>query len=125
VSGLCIWNFAYNFWFIVMCIGAILPNGEINWNCPCLGGMTSGPCGYEFREAFSCFHYSKSEPKGSDCESEFTKWQECMVEHMDYYGPASRGDDDEELDNVDIASFDDSNSAAAANTKPTSSKHAS
>ncbi|RWS20670.1 hypothetical protein B4U80_03656, partial [Leptotrombidium deliense] len=24
--------------------GLILPNGEINWNCPCLGGMASGPC---------------------------------------------------------------------------------
>lgn len=37
--------------------GLILPNGEINWNCPCLGGMATGPCGVEFREAFSCFHY--------------------------------------------------------------------
>lgn len=37
--------------------GLILPNGEINWNCPCLGGMATGPCGVEFRESFSCFHY--------------------------------------------------------------------
>ena len=37
--------------------GAILPNGEINWDCPCLGGMPHGPCGQEFRDAFSCFHY--------------------------------------------------------------------
>lgn len=37
--------------------GLILPNGDINWNCPCLGGMATGPCGIEFREAFSCFHY--------------------------------------------------------------------
>lgn len=37
--------------------GLILPNGEINWNCPCLGGMATGPCGVSFREAFSCFHY--------------------------------------------------------------------
>lgn len=37
--------------------GLILPNGDINWNCPCLGGMATGPCGVEFREAFSCFHY--------------------------------------------------------------------
>uniref|UniRef100_A0A8C6U1M7 Coiled-coil-helix-coiled-coil-helix domain containing 4b n=1 Tax=Neogobius melanostomus TaxID=47308 RepID=A0A8C6U1M7_9GOBI len=41
--------------------GLILPSGEINWNCPCLGGMASGPCGSEFKEAFSCFHYSKEE----------------------------------------------------------------
>lgn len=37
--------------------GLMLPNGEINWDCPCLGGMATGPCGVEFREAFSCFHY--------------------------------------------------------------------
>jgi mitochondrial intermembrane space import and assembly protein 40 len=37
--------------------GLLLPSGEINWNCPCLGGMATGPCGVEFREAFSCFHY--------------------------------------------------------------------
>ena len=35
----------------------ILPNGEINWDCPCLGGMPHGPCGQEFKDAFSCFHY--------------------------------------------------------------------
>lgn len=45
--------------------GLILPNGEINWNCPCLGGMATGPCGVEFRNAFSCFHYSEAEPKGN------------------------------------------------------------
>ena len=37
--------------------GIVLPNGEINWDCPCLGGMPHGPCGQEFRDAFSCFHY--------------------------------------------------------------------
>ena len=37
--------------------GVILPNGEINWDCPCLGGMPNGPCGEEFKDAFSCFHY--------------------------------------------------------------------
>ena len=39
--------------------GLILSNGDINWNCPCLGGMAIGPCGIEFRDAFSCFHYSE------------------------------------------------------------------
>ena len=37
--------------------GIVLPNGEINWDCPCLGGMATGPCGQEFKDAFSCFHY--------------------------------------------------------------------
>lgn len=45
--------------------------GEINWDCPCLGGMAHGPCGEQFREAFSCFVYSKEEPKGVDCIERF------------------------------------------------------
>jgi hypothetical protein len=45
--------------------------GEINWDCPCLGGMAHGPCGDEFREAFSCFVYSKEEPKGMECIDKF------------------------------------------------------
>jgi len=45
--------------------------GEINWDCPCLGGMAHGPCGPEFREAFSCFVFSKDEPKGIDCIDKF------------------------------------------------------
>ena len=29
--------------------------GEINWDCPCLGGMgTTGPCAPEFRDGASC-----------------------------------------------------------------------
>lgn len=45
--------------------------GEINWDCPCLGGMAHGPCGEEFREAFSCFVFSKEDPKGVDCIERF------------------------------------------------------
>uniref|UniRef100_A0A8C9K7L8 Mitochondrial intermembrane space import and assembly protein 40 n=1 Tax=Panthera tigris altaica TaxID=74533 RepID=A0A8C9K7L8_PANTA len=51
--------------------GLILPNGDINWNCPCLGGMASGPCGEQFKSAFSCFHYSTEDVKGSDCVDQF------------------------------------------------------
>lgn len=45
--------------------------GEINWDCPCLGGMAHGPCGEEFKAAFSCFVFSKEEPKGIDCVDKF------------------------------------------------------
>uniref|UniRef100_A0A8C5KS99 Mitochondrial intermembrane space import and assembly protein 40 n=1 Tax=Jaculus jaculus TaxID=51337 RepID=A0A8C5KS99_JACJA len=58
--------------------GLILPNGDINWNCPCLGGMASGPCGEQFKSAFSCFHYSTEDIKGSDCVDQFRAMQECM-----------------------------------------------
>lgn len=59
--------------------GAFNPEtGEINWDCPCLGGMAHGPCGEEFKAAFSCFVYSKEEPKGMDCIDRF-KWVELGI----------------------------------------------
>ena len=75
--------------------GLILPNGDINWNCPCLGGMASGPCGMQFRDAFSCFHYSKAEPKGSDCYESFRKMQDCMQNYPELY-PAKEDEGEEE-----------------------------
>lgn len=52
--------------------GAFNPEtGEINWDCPCLGGMAHGPCGENFRAAFSCFVFSTEEPKGMDCIEKF------------------------------------------------------
>uniref|UniRef100_A0A4W5QNQ7 Coiled-coil-helix-coiled-coil-helix domain containing 4a n=1 Tax=Hucho hucho TaxID=62062 RepID=A0A4W5QNQ7_9TELE len=65
--------------------GLILPSGEINWNCPCLGGMASGPCGTQFKEAFSCFHYSNEEVKGSECIDNFRAMQECMQKYPELY----------------------------------------
>ncbi|KAM6947439.1 mitochondrial intermembrane space import and assembly protein 40 [Lycodopsis pacificus] len=65
--------------------GLILPNGDVNWNCPCLGGMASGPCGSQFKEAFSCFHYSTEEVKGSECIDNFRNMQECMQKYPELY----------------------------------------
>lgn len=73
--------------------GLILPSGEINWNCPCLGGMASGPCGSEFKEAFSCFHYSKEEVKGSECLEQFRAMQECMQRYPELYPQEDDKDD--------------------------------
>ncbi|KAH9944683.1 hypothetical protein B0H21DRAFT_779427 [Amylocystis lapponica] len=64
--------------------------GEINWDCPCLGGMAHGPCGLQFREAFSCFVYSEKEPKGIDCVEKFKAMQDCFREHPDVYGDGAR-----------------------------------
>lgn len=77
--------------------GAFNPvTGEINWDCPCLGGMAYGPCGPEFREAFSCFVYSKEEPKGMDCIDKFQNMQVCFREHPEHY--KGEIEDDESLD---------------------------
>lgn len=66
--------------------GAFNPvTGEINWDCPCLGGMAHGPCGPEFREAFSCFVYSEDEPKGINCVDKFQAMQNCFRAHPDVY----------------------------------------
>ncbi|KAJ1304843.1 hypothetical protein OPQ81_005977 [Rhizoctonia solani] len=67
--------------------GAFNPEtGEINWDCPCLGGMAHGPCGPQFRDAFSCFVHSTEEPKGVDCVEKFKAMQDCFREHPDIYG---------------------------------------
>lgn len=90
--------------------GLILPNGEINWNCPCLGGMASGPCGTEFKDAFSCFHYSKEEVKGSDCLEQFRSMQECMQRYPELYpqeddkSPSDTPKDSESTDALDESS---------------------
>lgn len=63
--------------------------GEINWECPCLGGMASGPCGDDFKDAFSCFVYSKpqgDEPKGAECLEKFRAMQDCFKQHPEIYG---------------------------------------
>ncbi|QSZ30195.1 hypothetical protein DSL72_004715 [Monilinia vaccinii-corymbosi] len=74
--------------------GAFNPEtGEINWDCPCLGGMAHGPCGEEFKTAFSCFVYSKEEPKGIECIEKFKGMQDCFREHPEVY--ASELEDDE------------------------------
>lgn len=77
--------------------GAFNPEtGEINWDCPCLGGMAHGPCGPEFREAFSCFVYSTEEPKGMDCIDKFQNMQQCFQKYPEIY--KGELEDDEELD---------------------------
>ena len=47
--------------------------------------MASGPCGSQFKEAFSCFHYSKEEVKGSECIDNFRAMQECMQRYPELY----------------------------------------
>ncbi|CAK9785145.1 unnamed protein product [Cutaneotrichosporon oleaginosum] len=70
--------------------------GEINWDCPCLGGMATGPCGEEFKAAFSCFVYSEAEPKGIDCVEKFKAMQDCFREHPDVYGEEDVEDETDE-----------------------------
>jgi intermembrane space import and assembly protein 40 len=52
----------------------------------CLGGMADGPCGEDFKAAFSCFVYSEAEPKGMDCVEKFKAMQDCFRLHPEIYG---------------------------------------
>eukprot|EP00914_Ancora_sagittata_P015513 GHVO01030771.1.p1 GENE.GHVO01030771.1~~GHVO01030771.1.p1 ORF type:complete len:146 (+),score=20.40 GHVO01030771.1:277-714(+) len=69
--------------------------GEINWDCPCLGGMAHGPCGPEFREAFACFVYSEEDPKGINCVENFQAMQTCFRAHPEVYADEIMDDDEE------------------------------
>ncbi|EKD18298.1 CHCH domain-containing protein [Drepanopeziza brunnea f. sp. 'multigermtubi' MB_m1] len=76
--------------------GAFNPEtGEINWDCPCLGGMAHGTCGEEFKAAFSCFVYSTEEPKGVECIEKFKGMQDCFRKHPEEYGSEMEDDEDE------------------------------
>ena len=97
--------------------GLILPNGDINWNCPCLGGMAVGPCGLEFREAFSCFHYSKSEVKGSECLEQFAKMQMCMKEYPELYEERKKEGEEGEVEEGK-ASEDESQTSESTTDRP-------
>ncbi|XP_037949723.1 mitochondrial intermembrane space import and assembly protein 40 [Teleopsis dalmanni] len=82
--------------------GVITETGEINWSCPCLGGMATGPCGVQFRDAFSCFHYSTEEPKGSDCYNAFRTMQDCFQQYPTVY---NKGNSDAK-ESLDMESLD-------------------
>ncbi|KAJ8609724.1 hypothetical protein MRB53_038961 [Persea americana] len=72
--------------------------GEINWDCPCLGGMADGPCGEQFKAAFSCFVFSKEEPKGVDCIEHFKTMQNCFREHPEIYGAELDPDEEDQIE---------------------------
>ncbi|RYP38244.1 hypothetical protein DL767_002629 [Monosporascus sp. MG133] len=94
--------------------GAFNPEtGEINWDCPCLGGMAHGPCGEEFKAAFSCFVYSKEEPKGMDCIDKFQHMQDCFRLHPEVYGDELADDDEAQ------APAEDAPEASASRATPT------
>ena len=56
--------------------------------------MAYGPCGEQFRAAFSCFVFSQEEPKGVDCIEHFKTMQNCFREHPEIYGAELEDDED-------------------------------
>ncbi|KAI6661067.1 hypothetical protein LOD99_13789 [Oopsacas minuta] len=85
--------------------GIILPTGDINWKCPCLGGIADSPCGEEFKDAFTCFHYSEGEIKGAECIESFKKFQTCVEAHPGVYGDMGSDEDEEKGEHKDSESI--------------------
>lgn len=79
-------------------LSAIDENGNINWDCPCLAGALQPPCGEAFKAAFSCFVYSKTEPKGMDCEAAFAAMKQCFQDHPEIYMKDGEEGDEEDSD---------------------------
>ncbi|KAH7262528.1 hypothetical protein BKA59DRAFT_505551 [Fusarium tricinctum] len=103
--------------------GAFNPEtGEINWDCPCLGGMADGPCGEDFKTAFSCFVFSEQEPKGMDCIEKFQGMQECFKKYPEIYGAELADDEDgpptPEFDNEQPASSSQSAPVVGSKSQP-------
>ncbi|QSL65529.1 hypothetical protein MERGE_002842 [Pneumocystis wakefieldiae] len=92
--------------------------GEINWQDYGLSMswrniVAHGPCGEDFKDAFSCFVYSKEEPKGMECIKKFQAMQECFKKYPEIYN-------NEEINNEDdtkiIESNDTQESIKSSNT---------
>lgn len=81
--------------------------------------MASGPCGTEFKDAFSCFHYSKEEVKGSECLEQFRAMQECIQRYPELYPQEDETVPQEQLSETDQTS-PDSASAETASANSTS-----
>lgn len=83
--------------------------------------MASGPCGEQFKAAFSCFHYSKEDVKGSDCVGQFRAMQECMQKYPDLYPQEEEGEEEEEERPADPSQETAASEASAAKEAAASS----
>jgi intermembrane space import and assembly protein 40 len=100
--------------------GAIDAEGKINWDCPCLGGLAYGPCGDQFRSAFSCFVYSTDEPKGIECVEKFKDMQDCFKLYPDIYENELK---DDEHDDPSLESISDELPPSDQSTEPYPDTH--
>ncbi|XP_063433025.1 mitochondrial intermembrane space import and assembly protein 40-B-like [Mytilus trossulus] len=62
--------------------GAILPDGSINWDCPCIARDLTGPCGYQMRQALACYTEGAASP---ECREKHLELQDCLQSHAGLY----------------------------------------
>lgn len=63
--------------------GMMMPDGSIDWSCPCLGALPYGPCGFEFREFFGCLKLE--EETKSECTEKFLQMKSCFSKFPKLY----------------------------------------
>jgi len=82
---------------IIFCYftGAVLPDGTINWDCPCISRDLTGPCGYEMRQALSCIQKEAATP---ECRAKHVVLQECLQANSSLYPWVNEDKDDSEDD---------------------------
>ncbi|KII63416.1 Mitochondrial intermembrane space import and assembly protein 40-B [Thelohanellus kitauei] len=61
--------------------GIINPDGSVNWDCPCLGGLPNSECGQQFRAAITCLINNKENDDVMKCATEFENMAECWKAH--------------------------------------------
>ncbi len=68
-----------------------------------MGGRPSGPCGYEFKEAFTCWHNEsrQEEPNFPNCVEQFYKLQKCEAQYPDVYGVMTPEEEEEEIKEIE------------------------
>lgn len=104
--------------------GAIREDGSINWECPCIQREVVGPCGVEFRTAFSAYVEMKKEGDTKPSENfmaAIKEFNSCSVKYPEYYfsGGKDEEDEDDDLngdDDVDDAPDLDDKSSQDDNT---------
>ncbi|KAL3510166.1 hypothetical protein ACH5RR_029567 [Cinchona calisaya] len=62
--------------------------------CPCIAHLRTGPCGFQFSDAFLCFLKSTAQEKGSDCVRPFVALQNCIKANPDAFSKDILEDDD-------------------------------
>ena len=95
--------------------GAIRDDGTINWECPCIQREVVGPCGVEFRTAFSAYVDMKNEGQTKPSDTFMTaikSFNTCAGKFPEYYMPrlkddTDNDDDDFNDDNLDIPEPED------------------
>jgi len=71
-------------------LGPDLPNGNINWDCSCMGSQPFGPCGEDYRTIMQCMRdheHEREEIQIEKCGLFRMAWQSCMEVHWQKYYP--------------------------------------